>query len=546
MHLRRLLTVFALLLTWASAAHAQNSNRQVFIVPEVPVFAEADTAAAAQAIAQAQGRRVAMDILLRRLTAEEDWEYLPALASGQPAISGPIEDDPVLDPAIEAQFGQDMALDIKQPVYITPETLASFEEGFSIFDEKTSSTTYRARITYRFKPDAVRQALEDAGLPYSEAQARRALVLPVLVTENDTYLWETRNPWARAWLSRPLVNELTPLILPRGDRQDMANVTITEAANLNQAALGEMANRYQTPQVILARGRLQHTADEYLLSVQLIDAYLDGRSGNRQRIESETDDPAARLYDSEDGYGTDGVGGGSSQSSGQVLAEAFFRGPDDDFPALAQRAVEATVARYADGWKAQTLVDHSDVRSLTLTAWFGGLDEWADIRIALESTPLVRKMEVGVFTNQSAVIDLLVIGQQEQFNLALKQENLTVWQSPDGRWNIADNARAAELQGQMQDVVYNPDEFSNGSRQNRNGLGVNQPGLNGPINAQAAPGTDVSMTGMNGAPVELELPDELFGEDEEPAGPPAGAPVALEPADAEDASDNVDNDGALR
>ena len=88
--------LFAVMLMTASIfapAHAQGGNRAVFIVPEVPVFAEADSAAQAQSIAQDRGRRRAMDILLRRLTAEEDWGYLPNLTAGEPASAVAVAPD---------------------------------------------------------------------------------------------------------------------------------------------------------------------------------------------------------------------------------------------------------------------------------------------------------------------------------------------------------------------------------------------------------------------------------------------------------------------
>lgn len=513
MYLRSGLAALIMLVTVLGHAAAQGGNRAVFIVPEVPVYAEADTAAAAQQIAQDRGRRRAMDILLRRLTAEEDWGYLPDLSQGQPASAVAAEPEDIYD--LETQT--------KSSVQLTAGELPLYEEGFAIFDEKTSSTTYRARITYRFKPESVRRLLEESGLPYSEAQARRALVLPVLETESDTYLWETRNPWARAWLARPLGNELTPLVLPRGDRQDMSVAPVEDVKGLNPQALARLADRYNTPQVILARGRLEDRDGEYVLRVRLIDAYLDGRSGARQVIDSE-----AAKYDDEGGYGADSAQMEAPEERGHVLAEAVFTGSNDDFPALAQTAVETTVARYARGWKEKTLVDHAAIRPLQLVAWFGSLDEWADIRIALENTPLVRDMEVGVFTNQSAVIDLTVIGQQEQFVLALRQDNLDVWQSPDGRWNIAGMDRAEQLRSGFTDASLEglPGLEENG--QGRDPM-MNRPGDTGRGTMQEPPrglrGRD------DGAPTALELPEDIFGPSEgtEPTGPDAGAPVMLEP-----------------
>jgi hypothetical protein len=410
----------------------------IFTVPKVPVFAEAESAAAAQGQAQAQGRRVAMDILLRRLTAEGDWQYLPRLAAGQAAPAGsPVDTD------APYREGGMPTLSIKRPVAVSDDDLAQVEQSFAVFDEKTSRTTYRASITYRFKPDAVRRLLTEARLPYSEAQSREALVLPVLETENGLYLWESKSPWARAWLARPLVNELTPLRLPRGDQADVDIVTAGQAMRMEAEPLAALAQRYRTGQVIIAHGKLAEENGEHRLYVRLIDGYLDGRGSNRRRIEGAGD--SAGLYDDAGGFGATSRAVVSAGEPGVVLAEAFFRGPADDFPALAQRAVESTVAKYARDWKERTLVDHSDVRRFELTAWFDGLEGWAEIRTALGNTPLVQEMRTGVFNNENAVIDLTVIGDEEQFALAMRQDGLTVWPSDTG-WNIAEAALAQTLQ----------------------------------------------------------------------------------------------------
>lgn len=481
-----------------ATAHAQGNS--IFVVPEVTVFAEASSAAEAQKIAQAQGRRKAMDLLLRRLTAEEDWVYLPKLSQGKPADAGS---------NVPERVGDAGRITAKQPVILAPEDLALYEEGFAIFDEKTSPTTYRARITYRFKPDGIRQLLQRAGLPYSEAVARKALILPILETDTGIYLWETRNPWAQAWLARPLGNELTPLVLPRGDREDFESAPVAAVRALDGVVLGPLATRYRAPQVIIAYGRLKRVDNQYQFSVRLIDAFVDGRSGPSQI----TPESAAALYDSADGFGAAGSARSDSDAgaAGRVLAQTFFRGPVNDFPAIAQRAVESTVAKYAKGWKQQTLVDQTATRPLQLVAWFGSLDEWADIRRALESSPLVRELKVGAFNNENAVMQLTVIGEQNQFVLAMRQVNLSVWQGPNGAWHIAAPARAQDLRTRLEDV----------SLLERALLAPGGSPLNAPGDAGYGLGGDIP-----------ELPADVFGVPSDAAPLDAGeaaAPTALDP-----------------
>lgn len=436
------------------SAAAQGRRDTIFTVPQVPVFATAETASEAQVQAQREGRAEAMDLLLRRLTAEDDWVYLPRLAEGEPAPAdtgdvAPPPADPMVDELFDLGMADEVGLgqetptfDRKRAIRISAAELAELEEGFAVFEEKTSRNTYRARITFRFKPDAVRAILEGAGLPYSEAQARRALVLPVLETANGRYLWQTDNPWARAWLARPLVNELTPLILPLGDTQDVRTVNVDDVMAYDAETMAGLAARYRTKQVLVAHALLrQGNNGQFRVRVQLVDAFLAGR-GDATAARAAT---AAARYDDDAGFGALPDDPDTIGTVGDNLADVTLEGPTNDFPALALEAVNAVVSKYGEGWKEKTLIDHAAVRALRLTAWFGNLEEWAAIRQALEGTPLVRTMDIGAFNNENAVIDLVVIGEQDQFVLAMRQENLTVWRDEDGAWNIAGFGRAERV-----------------------------------------------------------------------------------------------------
>ncbi|MEM6914596.1 MAG: DUF2066 domain-containing protein, partial [Pseudomonadota bacterium] len=310
--LRLALVLFTLL--GGGAAFAQS----VFTVPQVPVYAEADTSALAQDQARREGSEAALDILLRRIVAEEDWIYLPRLVEGEPA---PVLGDggayrPVVERDYDAAYNPNAEVGVlpvseKQPISVDRAQLSQLEEGFDVFNEKSSGTTYRAQITFRFKPDAIRSLLQNARIPYSEEQARDVLVLPVLETAGGLYLWEAKNPWARAWLERPLTSELTPMQLPVGDVVDIQAITAEEARDLNAASLREFAKRYQAEDVFLALGRLDDVNGEYRLVVKLINATPPAIGMNWQ-----------------------------ASAIGTTVSESLFRGTNDDFPALARRAVE--------------------------------------------------------------------------------------------------------------------------------------------------------------------------------------------------------------
>ncbi|MEO0613852.1 MAG: hypothetical protein AAFY83_11125, partial [Pseudomonadota bacterium] len=129
---------------WAAKAHA---NDKVFVVARVPVSAQAESAIAAKQNAERDGRRQAMDILLRRLTPKEDWGYLPRLGRQQPApksegfeaIENPYQDDPYKDgplpggqiPATQSLGGvAGNALPGKSAITLDDDALRRLEQSF--------------------------------------------------------------------------------------------------------------------------------------------------------------------------------------------------------------------------------------------------------------------------------------------------------------------------------------------------------------------------------------------------------------------------------
>lgn len=420
------------------AAPAFAVGEDVFVVPRVMVQAKADSATAAKAAAQRQGRRRAMDILLRRLTIEDDWAYLPKLAADAPAtVLGADNDeyDEAFD-SYDQTAGQPVGADEQNAITLTDRDLELLESGFEVYNEKSSSTTYRAFITYRFKPAAVRKLLKDARIPYSEAQTRTALVLPVLETDSGLYLWEENNPWMAAWKIRPYNNELTPMIAPLGDLEDAATISASQAVGLNQAALQKMAERYSVSQVIVAHAQLQQRQGEDRLRVRLINGFRE--SGEVQPAEDIGPgfEPGRTAYDS-------GVNQGPENNEfipakvGDVIAEERFAQPSGNFPALAELAIDATVAEYAKPWKQKTLIDHTVTALLEVSAYYGSLNEWTKIRSALVSTPLIGSVQVRALSRSGAEMLVRAYGDPSKLIVAMEAQGLALWSEDGERWMIA-------------------------------------------------------------------------------------------------------------
>ena len=466
----RAAAVFATILVLCfNAPAALAIGEDVFVVPRVTVQAQADSATAAKARAQAQGRRRAIDILLRRLTMEEDWQYLPRMAEpppapaeGETAAAGAL--DPLgADPALPETVDPLAAFAPPEPVgptviTLTDRDLEELESGFEVYNEKSSSRTYRAFITYRFKPAAVRRLLRDAQVPYSEAQTRTALVLPVLQTPNDIYLWEDNNPWMAAWKVRPYNNELTPMIAPLGDLEDAAAITPRQALALDKEALRVMAERYSVSQVIVAHAYLRQTDDgQDRLRVRLINGFresgdIDGLEGTGlQGMEG----GAGGLPPTANRFPQSRFGQAPADfmpaKDGDILSESWFRRPSGNFPTLAEDAIETAIAKHATPWKRQTLIDHTEAALLEASAYFNSINEWSKIRTALVSTPLIGSIQVKALSRRGAEMLVRAYGDPGKLIVAMEAQGLTLWTEDGERWLIATPATAQGVRSARSD-----------------------------------------------------------------------------------------------
>ena len=399
----------------------------VFIVARVPVQATGDSATSAKDAAQSAGRRRAMDMLLRRLTTEEDWKLLPSLAAGRPAAEA------------AGTAG-------KSPVSISPAGLEALESGFEVYDEKASSTTYRAYITYRFKPDAVRRLLKQSKIPYSEAQTRVALVLPVLQTDGGLYLWESNNPWMAAWKSRPYTHELTPMQAPLGDLEDTRSISPRQALDLDANALGVIAARYNVSQVIVAHARLVRKDADNQLTVRLLNAFRE--SGKAAASDLLGDEAVPETDGAENETFTYAIEDEDFATKvGEVLAQTTLAEPVGNFPGLAERAIEAAIARYSSGWKAKTLIDHSKEAVLPVSAFFDRLEDWSKIRAALIATPLVGAVQVGALSRRGAEMNVRVFGDPAKVQVAMENQGVVFWTETGERWFLATPSVAGKYRG---------------------------------------------------------------------------------------------------
>ena len=216
------LVVVAGLAFGAAAVNAAPAP-DLFTVTGVKVDATAESATTARDQAMSEGRPVAWTRLFRRLVAQGNWSKQPQLDEN---------------------------------------TLLRMIRSFEVANERRSTTRYLADVTYHFNPAAVRAALRQAGVPYTEARARPALVIPVIAGKPGV---DAMSPWFAAWKDPVLQQGLVPFVLPDGDAQDSDVLSRPDIAQADWAALAPVARRYNAAEVIIA------VASEDAKTVQLIE-----------------------------------------------------------------------------------------------------------------------------------------------------------------------------------------------------------------------------------------------------------------------------------
>ncbi|MDX1576054.1 MAG: DUF2066 domain-containing protein [Kiloniellales bacterium] len=350
--------ILAGLAGWGRPAGA---DVEVYKVSGIQVDVTADTATTAREAALAEGHREAYRRLMARLVLEEDQAYVPNL--GQRDI---------------AQLVQD----------------------FSVVDEKTSAVRYLAELTFRFKPDAVRDLFRANRLRFTETRSKPLLVLPIFLSETgEVLLWEDTNIWAFAWSERDLTEELVPLLVPLGDLGDVAAIDVQRAMAGDSAAMNDIALRYGAEGVLVAQAGLV----------------------------GDPADGAARLDVVADRY---------DDSAWRIYADSIVQSEPGGVEVLFDPAIDAVVASAQADWKAANHLSFDDQRMLSAIVPVGELRDWLEVKKRLGGIASIVRMDLVTMTRQYAQVDIGFIGDEERLSRALAQSDLALSRSAIAGWEL--------------------------------------------------------------------------------------------------------------
>ncbi len=331
----------------------------VFVAESVPVDVTAGSVGEARDRGLTQGRVLGFRRILERIVARDDLPRVPQQSAEQ---------------------------------------IIEMVREFSIANERSSAVRYLADLTVRFNPNAIRQLLRNAGVPFTETLSRPLVVVPVMVSGGNASLWSS--VWHDAWLRSEPDGGLLPLIVPTGDAQDNAQVTAAVATSKTAGPLLQLAERYQ------AGGAL------------VVVATIDGNGPIGMEITEIRADMAP-----------------------VETAVTHAGAPGQAAPEVIAGAVATAAGAAADSWRRRNRVSFGTKSQMTALVPVTDLKEWLSIRNRLGNVALVDQVDVQAMTRDRVQITIHYAGAEDQLRLAMGQHNLAFTQQ-NGVW-VLENAGAA-------------------------------------------------------------------------------------------------------
>lgn len=389
------LSISLLMSTFIVLPLSAQSNKQpdnpVYTVSNFEVWAEAKDAVAAKRAALADGREVALSLLLKRLTLYSSYQKLPKV------------DEKTLSKLITSLFVQ---------------------------NERNSATEYLATMDYKFSPKGVKTLLREHNIPFTDRQGDEVLLVPVVdaglleVPSGKSKPLLSQDEWVSSWNTLDLSHALVPLKVT--ERLALVDDAVLSALIRGDAkAKAGLKTAYQGKPVVIA-----------LISI--------AQSKNKLRLTLVGFDGIGEISYKRDHLIPDGSFIGAADIAAEVALGLFEQRLKllRVAPQVARKAAPVEVLP----WQTKTQEDapvegwQSDVGGarVLMHVKFNGLRHWQSIRKRLAAINGVEELNIEKLSARGADVSCLYPGGAEAFarQVALVGMNL----QPDGdKWLLLAN-----------------------------------------------------------------------------------------------------------
>lgn len=351
------------------ASGSPRAAESVYTIANYPAEASAANAVTAKADALAQAQSSAWRYLMKRLVPVTAYKRLPRIA---------------------------------------PERIEDMVEGVSVRNEQNSPTEYLATLDINFKPAAIQQVMKSYNLPYLDRQSGPITLIPMFAvdpgagTAGSIRPNEAQRIWRQAWTGLDLGHALTPVRLAvPGPSAD--NDVFVKLAKGDMSKLGIIEAETSAERLVVALATA--TDDGKVLQVLLVGRDWAGDLWWQNRTRIAVDDLAY------------------SAESAAILSLAVLEGRWKS--RSAPSTPQANVAPAAV-WSANQ-------DQFALTAQFGSLGQWQQMRQQISQLPGVQSVQVGQLSTRQAEVTIAYPGGAEALGNALALQGFTLV-NEGGRW----------------------------------------------------------------------------------------------------------------
>jgi Uncharacterized protein conserved in bacteria (DUF2066) len=323
----------------------------------VPVDATAASVSVAQNNAINGGRARAWTELSHRLVPQKDWAKLPSL------------DNAGLERLIR---------------------------GYTVANEKRSTTRYVARITYIFNPGAVRHLFRVAKIGISEQPGTAVL----LVAMSPTY--SAHSPWAQALAQPKYASAQFPLVTPVGDAVDESSLGSLHFAEASWGQIQSAASRVHAGEAVLVQAS-NPAASHMTVRMRRV-------GPGKPMALADIDVPVAAGTPPQKAYAT--------------AAE------------LAEVAIE-------DAWKTRGTIDLNKKSRMVAELRITSLEQWNSMLARLAAVPAISDVSVVAMNTGEGRVALSYTGTPDQLRTMAGQSNLN-FAEHGGTWWISPGKPAAD------------------------------------------------------------------------------------------------------
>lgn len=284
------------------------------------------------------------------------------------------------------------ANDVARLPPLTDSQITDMVADYAVESERSSTVRYIGRLAFRFRADAIRDYLQQSGIAFAPSASPPVLVLPVLLAGGKDLLWEDGNDWLAFWAKHPPPAGLVGITVPKGDQTDSAVIAADDAIAGDAAKLQALAQRYGVSDVLVAMVK-------------------PDASGPGLAVETRR-------------YGVTGAAGGFQD---HVAGDASD-------PGIAYtEAAERISAQLQQDWIDQNRITSDVEQRLTVEVPIAGLAQWVELKRRLATLGTLKEVDVEYLMTSHAELDLVFVGDRDQFAHALEQRALLLKDAGNGQ-----------------------------------------------------------------------------------------------------------------